>query len=168
MSHSTAGGTSSGVHWKQFIAECGIERSALPLATNGTQERLPIRNPDFPQSPRQPLYKEKLRNLPKLRKIESRTKWIHSFFMPRWSNFGKAGICTLERIGEEVRLPNRNPKNDLNSGLSLIIWLRKMRQNAALLVTRFSFYKLLYEQMICHWKSVLGFNAFMIPTVNHT
>ena len=27
----------------QFIAECGIERSALPLATNGTQERSPIR-----------------------------------------------------------------------------------------------------------------------------
>jgi len=27
MSHSTAGGTSSGVHWKQFIAECGIEYS---------------------------------------------------------------------------------------------------------------------------------------------
>ena len=28
----------------------------------------PIRNPDFPQSPRLPLYKEKLRNLTKLRK----------------------------------------------------------------------------------------------------
>ena len=25
MSHSTAGGSLSGVHWKQFIAECGIE-----------------------------------------------------------------------------------------------------------------------------------------------
>jgi hypothetical protein len=25
MSHSTAGGSASGVHWKQFIAECGIE-----------------------------------------------------------------------------------------------------------------------------------------------
>ena len=25
MSHKTAGGSASGVHWKQFIAECGIE-----------------------------------------------------------------------------------------------------------------------------------------------
>ena len=32
--------------------------------------RLPFRNPDFPQSPRLPLYKEKLRNLAKLRKNE--------------------------------------------------------------------------------------------------
>ena len=27
MGYSTAGGSSSGVHWKQFIAECGIEYS---------------------------------------------------------------------------------------------------------------------------------------------
>ena len=31
-----------------FIAEYGIERSALPLATNGTQERLPIRRSALP------------------------------------------------------------------------------------------------------------------------
>jgi len=62
------------------VEECGIERSALPLATNGTQERLPIRNPDFHQSPRLPLYKEKLRNLTKLRKNESKTKKLVSFF----------------------------------------------------------------------------------------
>ena len=53
----------------QFIAERGIERSALPLATNGTQERLPIRNPYFPQSSELPLYKEELLFFPKLRRI---------------------------------------------------------------------------------------------------
>ena len=52
----------------QFIAERGIERSALPLATNGTQERSPIRNPLSLQFPRLPLFKEILRILTKLRK----------------------------------------------------------------------------------------------------
>jgi len=60
-----------------FIAECGIERSALPLATNGTQEQSLIRNPENPQSPRLPLYKEILQILPKLRKNERNTKQIH-------------------------------------------------------------------------------------------
>ena len=46
-------------------------------------ERLPIRNPDFPQSPRQPLYKEKLRNLPKLRKVERNTKLFCFYFRDR-------------------------------------------------------------------------------------
>ena len=49
--------------------------------------RLPIRKPDFHQSPRLPLYKEKLRILTKLRKNESRTKQTRLFFMPRPSNF---------------------------------------------------------------------------------
>jgi len=53
---------------EQFIAERGIERSALPLATNGTQERSPNRNPLFPQFPRLPLFKEILRIFTKLRK----------------------------------------------------------------------------------------------------
>ena len=37
-------------------------------------ERSLIRNPENPQSPRPPLYKEKLRILAKLRKVESKTK----------------------------------------------------------------------------------------------
>ena len=53
---------------EQFIAERGIERSALPLATNGTQERSPNSNPVFPQFPRLPLFKEILKILTKLRK----------------------------------------------------------------------------------------------------
>ena len=69
-----------------FIAECGIERSALPLATNGTQERLPNRNPIFFQFPRLPLYKEILRILTKLRKVESKTKEF-ILFLPRGSKF---------------------------------------------------------------------------------
>ena len=48
--------------------------------------RLPIRNPIFPQSPRLPLYKEKLRILTKLRKNESKTKEF-ILFLPRRSKF---------------------------------------------------------------------------------
>ena len=44
--------------------------------------RLPIRNPDFPQSPKLSLYKEKLRILAKLLKNEGRTKQTRLFFLP--------------------------------------------------------------------------------------
>ena len=75
----------------QFIAERGIERSALPLATNGTQERSPIRNPVFPQSSKLPLYKEILRILTKLRKVERNTKQIADLFLlSSESPFGEA------------------------------------------------------------------------------
>ena len=94
-----------GVHWKQFIAECGIERSALPLATNGTQERLPNRNPIFPQSPRLPLYKEILRIFAKLRKNERKSKrniiyyyyilWFFQYRVTGWQNADVQGVCTL-------------------------------------------------------------------------
>jgi hypothetical protein len=74
-------GSASGVHWKQFIAEC--EATLLPLGGRmWNWERLPNRNPIFLQSPRLPLYKEKLRILTKLRKVESKTKRF-SFFLPR-------------------------------------------------------------------------------------
>ena len=43
-------------------------------------ERSLIRNPQNPQSPKLPLYKEILRILPKLRKIESKTKENAVFF----------------------------------------------------------------------------------------
>jgi len=39
MSHNTAGGSPSGVHWKQFIAECGIEygrQFVTPFSFNPT------------------------------------------------------------------------------------------------------------------------------------
>ena len=49
--------------------------------------RLPIRNPIFLQFPQLPLDKERMRILTKLRKIEGRTKRIHSFFIPSASNF---------------------------------------------------------------------------------
>ena len=42
--------------------------------------RLPIRNPDFPQIPRLPLSKEKLRIRTKLRKVEGKTKEFILFF----------------------------------------------------------------------------------------
>ena len=78
MSHSTAGGSPSGVHWKQFIADCNA--TLLPLGGRmWNWVRLPIRNPVFPQSPRQPLYKEKLRILPKLRKNERNAKGKFTF-----------------------------------------------------------------------------------------
>ena len=67
MSHKTAGGSASGVLWMQSIADCNA--TLLPLGGRmWNWVLLPIRNPDFPQSPRLPLYKEKLRNLAKLRK----------------------------------------------------------------------------------------------------
>ena len=51
----------------QFIADCNA--TLLPLGGRmWNWVRLPIRNPDFHQSPRLPLYKEKLRNLVKLQK----------------------------------------------------------------------------------------------------
>ncbi|MCR4918478.1 MAG: hypothetical protein K5928_01495 [Prevotella sp.] len=74
-------------HIEQFVAERGIERSALPLATNGTQERSPNRNLVFPQIPKLPLFKEILRILTKLRKVERRTKQACLFFLPRRSTF---------------------------------------------------------------------------------
>jgi hypothetical protein len=43
-------------------------------------ERSLIRNPENPQSPKLPLYKENLQILPKLRKVESRTKEFILFF----------------------------------------------------------------------------------------
>jgi hypothetical protein len=49
----------------------------LPLATNGTQEQSPNRNPQISQSPASPLYKEILQILPELRKNERNTKQIH-------------------------------------------------------------------------------------------
>ena len=50
-------------------------------------ERSLIRNPENPQSPKLPLYKEKLRNLSKLRKVEHKTKETRFFFLSRRSNF---------------------------------------------------------------------------------
>jgi hypothetical protein len=49
----------------------------LPLATNGTQEQSPNRNPRISQSSASPLYKEILQILPELRKNERNTKQIH-------------------------------------------------------------------------------------------
>ena len=66
-----------GCSFRQFIAEHWIERSALPLATNGTQEQSPNRNPRISQSSASPLYKEILQILPELRKNERNTKQIH-------------------------------------------------------------------------------------------
>ena len=67
-------------------------------------ERLPIRNPDFPQSPRQPLYKEKLRNLPKLRKVERNTKLFCFYFRDRVTSPSKTA---------ELRKVERNTKHFL-------------------------------------------------------
>jgi hypothetical protein len=52
----------------------------LPLATNGTQELSPNRNPKISQSSASPLYKEILQILPKLQKVEGKTKKLPSFF----------------------------------------------------------------------------------------
>ena len=64
-----------------FIAECGIERSALPLATNGTQELSPNSNPKISQSPASPLYKEVLQIFPKILKKDE-TAIIHFVHLP--------------------------------------------------------------------------------------
>ena len=66
-------GSASGVHWKQFIADCNA--TLLPLGGRmWNWVRSPIRNPISPQSPRLPLHKEKLRILTKLRKVERNAK----------------------------------------------------------------------------------------------
>ena len=66
--------------------------------------RLPIRNPVFPQTPRLPLDKEKLRIPTKLRKNERRTKEIISFLCRvtitspfRWQSSCKTSDARVER-----------------------------------------------------------------------
>ena len=64
--------------------------------------RLPIRNPVFPQSPRQPLYKEKLRILTKLRKICEVAKALGFFlFIFRFHLFigWIVAVCRLNCCG---------------------------------------------------------------------
>jgi len=64
---------------------------------------LPIRNPVFHQSPRLPLYKEKLRILTKLQKVESNTKHIYLFLLPRRSNFDITDVKVTKKACNERR-----------------------------------------------------------------
>ena len=57
----------------------------------------------------------------KIRKNERNTKQIHpkGEFQGKIEEVQKSGLRKIGRIGEEVRLPNRNPENRLGSGVKL-------------------------------------------------
>ena len=79
-----AGGFESGVHWQANHGRMRKWVIGLPLATERTQEPLPVRNPDFSQSSELPLFTKGLRFYPKLQNNFDIPKKIHIFALVRF------------------------------------------------------------------------------------
>ena len=112
-SHSTAGGSLSGVHWKQFIAECGIEYGCQFVT-------------QFFLNPPDCLYTKKSWEI--LQSYEkSSAKQRNSFlFLPRRSNFAVEGRRVTqknERKKQTLNILTNDTKQATENYYCLARWL---------------------------------------------